>query len=194
MTSFYEKVTENVSDKVPLSIAQIVAIACISIPGFFIVKDCVGPKVVDKYHHLRDHVVNDTFSTHAPLHEEDILEAKVKSENLRPGPAFLNAHIYHDRRIERVKNAYTNIWSLVNQNLDSGNRCFKVAATDDDVKILNVVKRLLIDELDRDGYTATVSIHPMVSTAEKVFNVSHQDSDADTSKTSDYYFTVNIVE
>ena len=192
MTSFYEKITENVSDKVHLSMAQIVAIACISIPGFFIVKECVGPKVAEKYHHIKEHVVNSpTFTTSAPLHEEDILEAKVKSENLRPGPAFLNSHIYHNRRTERVKAAYTNVWSLVNQNLDSGNRTFKVATTDDDIKILNVVKRLLIDELDQDGYTATISIHPMLSNADKV--TVHQ-SDEEDVKPSNYYLTITILD
>ena len=179
MTSFYERITDKVT------LPGVIGVALVAIPSYIVFKECVAPKVAVKYHN-----VVDTYSTVAPTKEEDILEAKVKSENLRAGPAFIYSHVYHNRRTERVKSAYTSVWSLVNQNLDSGNRVFKVAVTDNDVKILNVVRRLLLDELEQDGYSASVTIHQMDNNTVKIQQVNSED---ETAQPAEYYLDVAIL-
>jgi hypothetical protein len=154
----YDKVTG-------ITAVQACCIAAIAIPGYLMYTECKAQKVNSSGSWSTK--ITDTFKTEggkkksAKGHEEDILEAKIRSENLRPGPAFLDAHLYHNRRTERVKTAYTSSWSLVNQNLESGNRHFRVAISENDLHILNVVVRLLVEELGQDGYTAEVSIHPL---------------------------------
>jgi hypothetical protein len=175
MSSLYEKI----SDRLNLSIYQILALGLVSAPSYFIVKDCIIPKFKEKYNNW----------TCVSLKEEDILEAKVKSENLRVGPAFVYSHIYHNHRTERAKSAYTAVWSLVNQNLDLGNRIFKVAVADDDIHILNVVRRLLIDELEQDGYSATVTIHPMKND----ISVDCDSKLPDDTKLFEYYLEISIL-
>lgn len=134
-------------------ISTVAGILLVSIPGYILCKEYVAPNVQKKYE-----VMSSSMST-TKMNEEDILESKVKSENLRSGPAFLSHHAYHGRRTDRVKSAYGSVCNLVNQNLDVGNKIFNVAVGEDDPIILNVTKRLLIDELDKDGYIAQVSIH-----------------------------------
>lgn len=179
---------DNVTDKIHLDAWKVLGLTLVSIPSYFIIKDCLVPKASATFHNYADNC-NRLRSTR-PNQEEDVLEAKVKSENLRPGPAFLNSHVHHNRRIGRVKSAYTAVWTLVNQNLDLGNRDFKVALTDNDVKILNVVRRLLIDELEQDGYSATISIHLMNNNAWDDNITSHADTDS--IKPSEYYFDIAI--
>jgi hypothetical protein len=179
MNRICEKIADNVT------MMQALGIALISVPGFFIVKDYVAPKVNTKYHHS-------ALSTWCPSREESLLESKVKSENLRAGPAFVYFQSYHNRRTERVKSAYTAVWSLVNQNLDQGNRVFKVAITDDDISIVNVVRRLLIDELTKDGYNANITIHPMNNHNGNRDDKIAMYNEGDDHKTSEYYFHIFI--
>lgn len=160
MSAMYNKVTG-------ITAAQAVGIAAIAIPGYIIYTECkkgkTSPyKVTRKWSEtFTDSFNSTTTPTKKAFTEEDILEAKIRSENLRPGPAFLDSHSYHNRRTERVKTAYNACWSLVNQNLESGNRQFKVAITENDIHILNVLQRLLVEELGQDGYTAKVKVNPM---------------------------------
>lgn len=150
MESVYNKVKD-----VKISTAAI--ILALSVPGYIICKEYVAPCMASQYHTVRTDLISKASSKLNT--EEDILEAKVKSENIRSGPAFLNSHAYHNRRTERVKSVYGGICNSVNQNLDQGNKIFQVSVNEDDMVILNVVRRLLLDELDKDGYTARVSIH-----------------------------------
>lgn len=90
----------------------------------------------------------------------DILSEKVRLNNLRPGPAFVDSQIFHDKRVQRTKDAYTSIWTLVDDNLNRGNSSFSVAITEDDQTILNVVKKLLLEELATDCYSASVKLIP----------------------------------
>lgn len=173
MTSFYNKVTN-------LSLPEAVGIAIISIPSYIIYKDCVKPTLKNTFSNTL-HVPHKTSPIQS---EEDILESKIRSENLRPGPAFLDSHAYHSRRVERVKSAYSSIWNLVNQNLDLGNQTFKVALAENDRKVLNVCKRLLIDELLTDGYVATVQIKSLFTDSAL--------ATSDTENSGDHYFEVNI--
>jgi len=128
-----------------------VTLLLVSVPSYYVVKNHVVPTIKEKYHHVYTE----------PIHinkEEDILEAKVKSENIRSGPVFIDSHAYRGRRTERVKEAFNSVCQQVNKNLDSGNRVFKIPVDDDDRIILNVTRRLLLDELSIDGYNATVLV------------------------------------
>lgn len=165
-------------------ITSLATLLLVSIPGYIVCKDYVAPAVLEKYNTL-----NTDFT--AVNQEEDILEAKVKSENIRSGPAFLNSHVYHGRRTERVKSAYSSVCHSVNQNLDLGNKVFKVSINEDDRIILNVVRKLLIDELDKDGYSANVSVHKTESW-NKIDTVTKQDSDNE-NQHYPFYFVVTIV-
>src|SRR5689334_21420741 len=145
MESIYSKMKD-------IKVSTAVILLALSVPGYILCREYAAPCMASKYHAVRT-------SSSKLNSEEDILEAKVKSENIRSGPAFLNSHAYHNRRTERVKSVYGNICNSVNENLDQGNKVFQVSVNEDDTVILSVVRRLLIDELDKDGYTARVSIH-----------------------------------
>lgn len=148
---------ESICNKIrDMDLSTVAKVLVISVPGYILGKKYIVPVLSKKYTDMK----YDLSGTNCINTEEDILEAKVKSENVRSGPAFINAHAYHGRRMERVKNAYVNVCNLVNQNLDLGNKNFFVSVGEDDPIILKVVRRLLIDELDKDGYTAKVDILP----------------------------------
>ncbi len=175
MNSVYNKVTN-------LSIPEMVGLVIITIPGYIIYKDCISHKI--------NHVLHTRKPDVMETQEEDILEAKIRSENFRPGPAFLNSHTYRTRRVERVKAAYTSIYNLVNQNLDLGNQNFRVALSENDKKILNVCRRLLIEELSQDGYSANITIHEMGSGVKDV--LSSASIDSETVIQHDFYFDITI--
>src|SRR6478609_3428701 len=167
-------------------VTTVAGILLVSVPGYIICKEYIVPTIK----HGGCQGYNVICSGTNVIKEEDVLESKVKSENLRSGPAFLNHHTYHGRRTDRVKSAYNSVCNLVNQNLDSGNKTFNVAVEEDDPIILNVTKRLLIDELDKDGYSAMVSIHELDPLDD--IKVTRQSSDENEDKTT-YYFSVTIV-
>ena len=124
-----------------------VGILLLSIPGYIVLTDSCHKKIFSK----------DVFF--AKRDEEDFIALKLRSESLRPGPPFVQSIIYHNRRTERAKAAYTSAWNLVNQNLDNGNKLFEFTLDEeDDFNILNVVKVLLEEELEIDGYKAKIQI------------------------------------
>lgn len=170
-----------------MKISTAMILLALSVPGYIVCKEYVAPCMSSQYHAVRTDLTSRT-SNNTISSEEDILEAKVKSESIRSGPAFLNSHAYHNRRTERVKSVYGSICHSVNQNLDQGNKIFQVCVDEDDAVILNVVRRLLIDELDKDGYTAKVSIH-RITTIEKTPS---EDTSEDEIKQKSY-FEITIV-
>jgi len=128
-----------------VSLPEAVGIAMISVPFYLIYRDFFHDKMKHTY----------CPQSHRPS-EEHQLCSRIRSESARPGPAFVSSHVYHSRRTERTKDAYKTAYDLVNQNLQSGNRSFKIALTENDVKILNVVRKLLLEELAADGYDSEI--------------------------------------
>lgn len=164
-----------------LSIPEVVGLVMIAIPGYILYKDCLKTPLKYKIHELN--------KIHPDIcQEEEIIEAKIRSESLRPGPPFLDSHQYHTRRMERAKSAYSSAWSLVNQNLDLGNKSFKVAVTENDKNILNVVRKLLIDELDIDGYRAVINTYSMDKWSRSDFPTSETDNESK----YDFYFDITV--
>lgn len=158
----------------------------VSLPGYILCKELSGPTIYEQFERFN---IRQTKKLHDK--EEDILEAKIKSENVRSGPAFLDSHVYRSRRTERVKSIYSSIYNIVNHNLDVGNKHFCVSTSEDDRIILNVVKRLLIDELDKDGYTATISVLPVDKDIK--YKDQDQDQEFDDVKKDSFQFVITII-
>lgn len=147
-----------------ITFAEIVGILALTIPTCLIVNKCICPKISKLC--KKDNIKSE-------MKEEDIIKTKIRSENLRPGPPFIQSHIYHNRRTERAKSAYTNAWEIINHNLDNGNRQFEFSLEDeDDLHILNVVKKLVIEELQIDGYNVKIYINKTpTEKLQHIFNV-----------------------
>jgi hypothetical protein len=170
-----------------ITLPDVIGLTLLAIPSYIIFNECVKPKlgrVAEKVHNKTTHAVSNE--------EEDILESKIRSDAVRPGPAFLNSHDYHTRRVERCKAAYNTAWSDVNSNLDVGNRQFVISFTENDENILNVVKRLLKDELSIDGYTASIEINQCSTPFSDIVSTSSSSSSSD-EQTPQPAYTFSII-
>ena len=184
MNTFYNKI-QNVS------LPEILGLAIISIPGYIIYKDLAKPNIKKLYNknshkikRLKSDLKNEIHQV-IDEEEENSLETKIRAESLRPGPAFVSSSTYNIRRTERVKSAYATIWNLVNQNLDLGNQSFKVTTTENDKRILNVCKNLLLHELKTDGYESSVALH-------SIYNEDADDNSEESQTIKNYYLDISI--
>jgi hypothetical protein len=84
--------------------------------------------------------------------------SKVKSGNIRVGPAFLDKSVYMTKRANRIKTIYDGIYSDVNSRLLEGERQFTIEIADSDEKIMTVIKTILEEELNHDGYSARITV------------------------------------
>ena len=174
-----------------ITLPEAVGIVMIAIPGYILFKDLKNHRCYQS-RRLKIREIE--------THEEDIIESKIRSESIRPGPPFVDSHQYHLRRVERVKTAYSTAWNLVNQNLDQGNKSFKIAVVEDDLNLLNVVQRLLIEELSTDGYKAAISIdHVLHQSNLDKFSISYEENDSNKDSGSvhgndkyDFYFDIRL--
>jgi len=162
---------ESICNKIKdVNVPTVAALLAISVPGYFVCKNYVLPKL-ERCEALNMHRSHDKIPS-----AEDVLEARVRSENIRIGPTFLEHRSYHDRRSERVKSAYSAACDIVNNNLDRGNRCFDVVIEEDDEIVLNVVKRLLTTQLIKDGYVVKVSGNAKLPTRDSTDTESNEKS------------------
>jgi hypothetical protein len=163
---------ETICDKLrAVHISTLATLALLSVPGYLVYQEYVSPHVTERYTHL--HKMKTLKSEYE--REEEILVSKIKSENSRSGPAFLNSHAYRIRRIERAKSVYNTLSASVNQNLDNGNKVFYINVEEDDPVIVKVVRQLLIDELNKDGYTTLISVSTITECCGFEYNENNTD-------------------
>ena len=144
---FFDNLYNRVSS---VTLPQIAGLTLLAIPSYLIYKEHLEGKHILSKKSKRS-------KTQKP-EEEVILSEKLKSETVRAGPAFLDSHVYHTRRLDRVKTAYNAVWTAVNEALNSGHQTFTVPLQEDDKRIQNVIKDILVEELGTDGYESSVSI------------------------------------
>jgi len=91
--------------------------------------------------------------------EEDIL-TDVLTCDKRLVPDFVPSSTYKSLRTERAKTVLSELGGIINQNLENGNREFEIHVSDPDQHIIQVVKRLLIQQLKEQGYVVTMTMLP----------------------------------
>lgn len=89
--------------------------------------------------------------------EEDIL-TDVLTCDKRLCPEFVSSSTYKSLRTERAKTALTELGGIINQNLENGNREFDMHVSDPDKHIVEVVRRLLIQQLNEQGYAVKITL------------------------------------
>lgn len=89
--------------------------------------------------------------------EEDIL-TDVLTCDKRLCPKFVPSSTYKSLRTERAKTALSELGGIINQNLEVGNREFDIHVSDPDRHIVEVVRRLLLEQLNEQGYAVRISM------------------------------------
>ena len=100
----------------------------------------------------------DSALAYTDSNDMKMLECKVKSQQMRVGQNFVEKNVYKTRRAERVKTLYGKLWEDVNENLENGNKEFVVNLDETDENIVQVVYKMLREELKQDGYNSTFEL------------------------------------
>jgi hypothetical protein len=144
-----------------LSCSTAAILLAISVPGYVVYKRYISPRIT------KDQTTETLIQSMEE--EQNILESKLKLE-MRTKPAYVDPQIYYVRRLERIKSTSRYLYELVNNNLDQGNKQFWIPCDENDPVILNVVRRMLIDELNYNGYTVEVTLTTNESTNDQNTN------------------------
>ena len=168
------------------TLSEICVATAIAVPSYFLARDVVAPQLKRAYRE-NQRSLRVRESRTVPCSEEEILRAKVLSENIHPGAPYVDSHVYHTRRTERVKSLYSSCHTAVNDNLEQGNRVFDIAIYDSDEKIVNVTRRLLLEQMALDSYDVRIEQHVCSDCDELLFGLNDEE------KSAKFYFHITVV-